>query len=271
MEKKLFQIMALALAFTLSVSCSKDDDDIIHNEYNYSQLTDNDEDSRLTDKLEGTSWQQVKSYFYDDDPGGIMTFGYNHIWYVIGAKQRNYTTLDAIGTWYVNNGFLSLTISQYDGNASSLSDARCRLSAEGFLWDEITYIDSKVMFGKWKKDDEPTEWQKVPYRENTLSDSGSSNGGSESQDGIPYVTGYDYTATRNSITVKLMCSERPTNATVKYGQTTPSGTITSSILNKQVSATATGLKPGTKYYFKCTVRNACGSSTSDTFYAMTTY
>lgn len=114
----------------------------------------------------------------------------------------------------------------------------------------------------------------------TYSDDGSGNGGGSGSgsgndsgnDGeTPYVTSFDFTATKSSITVKFMCNERPTSATIKYGTSTPSSTASSSISGKQVSATVSGLKSGTKYYFKCTVKNSYGSSTSDTFSAMTNY
>ena len=98
------------------------------------------------------------------------------------------------------------------------------------------------------------------------------NGDNSGNDGEPpYVTSFDFTATKSSITVKFMCNERPSSATIKYGTSSPSSTTSSSISGKQVSATVSGLKSGTKYYFKCTVSNSYGSSTSDTFTAITNY
>ena len=102
---------------------------------------------------------------------------------------------------------------------------------------------------------------------------GSGGGGSGSgNDGdTPYVTSFDFTATKNSITVKFMCSEKPTKATIKYGDASPSKTVSSSISGKQVSATVKNLKSGTKYYFQCTISNNAGTSTSDVFPAITNY
>lgn len=88
----------------------------------------------------------------------------------------------------------------------------------------------------------------------------------------PNVTSFDYTATSNSLTVKFYTDERPTSASVYYGEnsaTKSAGTPT--IASKQVSVTVRGLKSGTKYYFKCIVRNEYGSSTSDGWPAMTFY
>lgn len=113
---------------------------------------------------------------------------------------------------------------------------------------------------------------KVSYIGNSWTGTGGDNGGESTDTGdAPYVTSFDYTATKTSITVKFMCSERPTSATVKYGTSSATKTVSSSISGKQVKATASGLKAGTKYYFKCTIRNSNGSSESDGWTAMTTY
>ena len=98
------------------------------------------------------------------------------------------------------------------------------------------------------------------------------NGGSSGKGDVPYITEFTFTATKSSITVKFMATEKPTSATIKYGETSATTkTLSSTIINKQISATANGLKSGTKYYFKCTVKNSFGSSTSDVFPAITNY
>ena len=109
------------------------------------------------------------------------------------------------------------------------------------------------------------------YSTSDGSGSGNDGGSGDSSGDKPYVTSFDFTATKTSITVKFMCNERPSSATVRYGTSSPSSTTSSSISGKQVSATVSGLKSGTKYYFKCTVSNSYGSSTSDTFSAITNY
>lgn len=87
----------------------------------------------------------------------------------------------------------------------------------------------------------------------------------------PYVTSFSYNATQTSITVQFNVNVRPTSATVKYGTGTPSSSVSSSISGKKVIAKVQGLKKGTKYYFRCTVSNTNGSSTSDVYSAMTFY
>ena len=117
-------------------------------------------------------------------------------------------------------------------------------------------------------DGEKTRYfSKVAYRE--IEDD--APGGGTSSGDAPYVTDFTFTATKTSITVKFMCSERPNSATISYGESSANKTLSTSIAGKQVSATATGLKSGTKYYFKCKVSNQNGSSTSDGWTAITNY
>lgn len=96
-------------------------------------------------------------------------------------------------------------------------------------------------------------------------------GGSGTSGDVPYVINFNFTATQSSITVKFMATEKPTSATIYYGETTANKSLSTTITNKQVSAKATGLKKGTKYYFKCKLSNSYGSSTSDLFAASTNY
>ena len=100
----------------------------------------------------------------------------------------------------------------------------------------------------------------------------SGGGGSGGETGeAPRIISFDYTATKTSITVKFMATERPSSAKIKYGESTASRSLSTSISGKQISATATGLKSGTKYYFSCTVSNSYGSTDSDGWTAMTNY
>jgi hypothetical protein len=98
---------------------------------------------------------------------------------------------------------------------------------------------------------------------------GGNNGGSSSD--VPYITNFNSTSTKNSISVKFMSSETPTDATIYYGEYSATKALNTTISGKQISAKATGLKSGTKYYFKCTVKNKQGSSTSSEYPAMTNY
>lgn len=81
------------------------------------------------------------------------------------------------------------------------------------------------------------------------------------------------TSYTNKITVNFYFSDRVSSATIKYG-TTPScsSSKTASILAKSAYATITGLKPGTKYYFKCVAKSKSGKScTTSEYPVMTLY
>lgn len=105
----------------------------------------------------------------------------------------------------------------------------------------------------------------------SMDDNGTGNDDNHSDGDAPRIISFTYTATKNSITVKFMATDKPTSATIKYGESSATKSLSSSITNKQISATARGLKSGTKYYFKCTVKNSNGSSTSEEYPAYTNY
>lgn len=99
---------------------------------------------------------------------------------------------------------------------------------------------------------------------------GSSGGGGSSTESL-YFTNFNYTATQTSVTVKFYTNEKPTSATIKYGESTPSTSASATITSHEISATIRGLKKGTKYYVKCTASNSSGSVTSDNYPVMTNY
>lgn len=272
MKKELLSKVFMAMMMVFALSCSSSDDS---NDEGVSNDISN-QDAQYEQMLKGTSWKIDKDFYFNEGEGrenhtdGIMTFAYNNIWYLIGL----YNYIDADGTWSVENGLLEIVVKNYTSDMG-LAAFRGFVSTAGFLRNKIVYLTDSKMRLKWSSDEtnkSSVEFVKVTYREGTIQGghNGNSSGGSSSGD-KPYVTSFDFTATKTSITVKFMCSERPSSATVKYGISSASGTVSSSISGKQVSATVNGLKSGTKYYFKCTVSNSYGSSTSDTFTAITNY
>jgi len=82
---------------------------------------------------------------------------------------------------------------------------------------------------------------------------------------------FNYTTTQTSVTVKFYTNERASSATIKYGEYSASSSASATITNKEISATISGLKKGTKYYVKCTARNSSGSVTSDDYPVRTNY
>jgi hypothetical protein len=278
--KKEFLLKVLMLLFVMSfVSCDKDDDDDNNNgnnsdnssqSYNSNYGSQTENRSGFENMFNGTSWKMISYKYYKDDgtvevrtPNpGIMTFSSDHIFYIMGLKHGNkiYDVID--GTWEATSTGVSLKANaKGDQSWASMQGV---ITANGYAIATITdYTDSWFKCGN----NFIYEFSKTSYQ---APSNGGGSGSSDSGD-APHVVSYDFTATKTSITVKFMCSERPSSATVKYGTSSPSSTISSSISGKQVTATASGLKAGTKYYFNCTVKNSYGSSTSDTFSAITNY
>ena len=98
---------------------------------------------------------------------------------------------------------------------------------------------------------------------------GGGNGGSSNSD--LYFTNFNFTATKTSISVKFYVNERPTSGTIYYGTSSASKSLSTTVAGKQLSAKASGLKAGTKYYFKCVAKTSSGSITSEEYPAMTEY
>ena len=268
--KKEYLLKVLMLLLVVNfVSCDKDDDNNSgNNSNNNSSQTENR--NRFENMFNGTSWKMISYKYYKEDgtvevktPNpGIMTFSSDHIFYIMGLKHAN-TIYDVIdGTWEATSTGISLKANA-KGNQSWAS-MQGVIVASGYATTTITdYTDSWFKCGNNYK----YEFSKISYQ---APSNGGGSGSSGSGD-VPHVVSYDFTATKSSITVRFMCSEKPSSATVKYGTSSPSQTVSSTIVGNQVSATATGLKAGTKYYFNCTLKNSNGSSTSDTFTAITNY
>lgn len=270
MKKYSLLFVFMVVMMGLASSCGGDDDNLENSSNTGTESNGTTGlDAMYESKLMGTSWKQTKQAGTSwTDPGyeGILTFGNNHEWYVINFLNK----YNAYGVWEVKDGYYDYTIKASDYTQSSL---RTQFAAACFGPGKILEITENKLVLSSVSGNGYSEFVKVSYREGAKSfdgGSGSGNGGGSAGD-APYVTSFDFTATKSSITVKFMCSERPTSATVKYGTSSPSSTASSSISGKQVSATVSGLKSGTKYYFKCTVKNSYGSSTSDTFSAITNY
>ena len=99
---------------------------------------------------------------------------------------------------------------------------------------------------------------------------GFSNDGSGTSESL-YFTNFNYTATQTSVTVKFYTNERASSATIKYGKNSASSSVSTTITNKEISATIKGLTKGTKYYVKCTARNSNESITSEEYPVITNY
>lgn len=102
--------------------------------------------------------------------------------------------------------------------------------------------------------------------------SGGNSGGSEVVDDF-YETNFTSTEYTNKIKVEFYFSDKVSSATIKYGTSSscPSSK-TATVISKSASATITGLKPGTTYYFKCVAKSKSGQTcTTEAYPVMTNF
>jgi hypothetical protein len=244
------------------ISCGELNDDIVNDE-NVTGREYTAYEKLMTDKLIGTSWEYKKliSKNKSENEEGIITFAEDDALYYINYKSHDGVIPLAYGAWEFQKEKLVLLPWAKDGDVGKAGE----LSFIFGVSHTIQTIDASNLILIDNNHNE-RYFKRISYTE------GNSNNTNNSSDKeIPYIIDFNYTATKSSITVKFMCSERPTSAIVKYGTSSPSRPVSSSIGGKQVSATVTGLASGTKYYFSCTVKNDKGSSTSDEYPAMTLY
>lgn len=146
--------------------------------------------------------------------------------------------------------------------------------------EDVSISTEKVVISVPQRYDETTNYTSKPYtvtftRAGTgnLINGGSTGGGGTSNSGDFYETNFNSTEYSTKIKVDFYFSEKLSSATIKYG-TTSSCSSSKSATVSGVCATATisGLKAGTKYYFKCTAKSKNGEScTTGVYPAMTTY
>lgn len=284
MKKNLFLLITV-FSVSFFVSCDKDEDDTSNNAYVPTYVNPNNSGSQdktnmddyYTSKLSNTSWKIYEEVLNGHNEElyyqGVLTFDPSKKFFLRdltelkGDKEKYY----AEGNWKIKDSKINLDVTYYKCTSNSskvLNDAKFRgiLIAAGFSpygYEIKSLSESRMKVGHEDSDNSYYIYQKV----NNPSDSNSETGTNEG----PRVIDYNYTATKTSITVKFQCNSRPTRATVKYGTTTPNKTVSSTISGNQVSATVTSLSAGTKYYFRCEVSNSSGTTTSDTFTAMTNY
>ncbi len=247
--KKLF-MASLCVFFIIGITgCHKTEIEIDEEDLESTETRD----YQMESKLEGTSWKFLHGTHWIM----VFSFGYGGILYIAETDTKKNHNFYYEGTWKCPQKDV-LDARSDDGTAHVVI-----MNSIGPL-PKIEYLSGNTM--KLKSLITEVTLTKVTYQ------GGNDNSGSGSSD-APYIVSFDFSATKNSITVKFMCSERPTSATIKYGssENSISSSASATIAAKQVSATVKGLKAGTKYYFKCQVSNSNGSSTSDAYPAMTNY
>lgn len=261
------KIVLVALISVGCLSCGKSTD----NEFDggsYSREY-SDFEERMISELTGTSWRLDKLVNGNSTRTeyAIITFADNERLQVIDFKTADGNYISSKdGAWYFDNN--KLVLLYYNENIGDTGQMAVVLGMN----HDISSLTPSSMILDDSNGNITRYFSKVTYWEiGDETPGGGNGGGNGSSTDAPYVIDFDFTATKNSITVKFMCSEKPNSATISYGESSATKTLSSTITGKQVSATATGLKPGTKYYFKCKVSNQNGSSTSDGWTAITNY
>lgn len=109
---------------------------------------------------------------------------------------------------------------------------------------------------------------------NSSGNSGGGNGGSSdsgTSKEAPSFYDFSYSYTETTISVIFATDPMATKATIYYGKSSPSQSVSTTITGRMINATIRGLTKGTKYYVKCVASNSYGSTTSETFPVMTDY
>lgn len=255
--------MMLVLAYLTLISCGGNDDDSIGNEP-HGTTTSSDyylgPNDILFQQVVGT-WKLSSKKEYDKQGNLISHLFPNNI---ITLSSEKSSMGDGLYQAQLNgNSYFQLSdYKSYYYWYIKRPDWIC--ASHSMFLGTIIDIASNGFTVRWDKDD-GTYTIYILERISGSGNNGTTNGNK------PEFTNFTYSATQTSITVKFYTDEKANSATIKYGTSSPTSTVSTTISNKQISATITGLKKGTKYYVNCTARNNYGSATSDTYPVITNY
>lgn len=267
------RIKHLIIVFAiLAVSCENGDlpangnNETNNNDQN--SITISEEVMNLSAPLFGTSWKLNK--FVRDD-GRIdyswpinctITFSnepYNtdiyRLWVNGGKDPNDYCW------WYVNRSGISYNVAHY-GESQGLSyiTIGAWISGGGSMHDAriVRRNSSELVITNNNGD--------------TIYFTSISSPGGGNASSAPEIGYYDFTSTKNSITVQYrIFSGDVSSAYIYYGENTPKSAIKATISGKMIQATIKGLSSGTKYYVKCVASGSGGSTESDITPCMTLY
>lgn len=266
----------MVISCLITTSCSDDDKDLENSEMNDS--------SSIFNKLVGSSWKTHAIIFYDYSNNikseydnskypTIITFTDYPIYstptpYQLWVDLHPY---DPSGKWY---GYTSgqtqvwywdidgIYIDGFPGAGNCLGEILKFSSTELHTKKYLNAENEWYRIDKYVKVEEPTHNFKDKDENSTSND-----------DTYFYETNFTFTATTTKITVNFYFSDRLSSATIKYGTSSScSSSKSASVSSKCASATISGLKAGTKYYFKCVAKSTSGKSyTTDAYPAITNY
>ena len=199
----------------------------------------------------GTPYSESHPNFYRFYISGFGGYGY----YYVNKDGR----LDCLNTYYVNSPACGIDASEAGafGNVfGSMIDVEVSFPTA----TAMKLVDS---YG------ETWTFYKTTYQNVDGGTTGSGGGPSQEK---PDVSFYDFTATKNSLTVSYYIYSGTVNsASLSYGTATPNNKTSASVSGKYIKATITGLKPGTSYYVRCTINYPGGSYSTETTKCITNY
>ena len=294
--KNYIRILSVLLFGCLIVSCSSNDDDGEEDYYSNRSKSKADEEAEY--KLTRTSWNCYKSEPYDKSrktkttftTSGTVTFtNYSqnpdfsdliepYQLHLIGVGSTGY---DHYGQWEIINGILYIHpdffIDESLAQMATLLDDVPSKSKIFSLTSKQLVLDEERSSGEgclyYFTSTKYKEASNVP---SSISEGNASNhntgSGSQSESGeAPIVIDYQFTPTSTSISVRFVASDYPSMARIKMGKdmNNLNTFVSETITGKHVTGIAKNLKKGTKYYFKCLLKNKNGTSESAVYPAMT--
>lgn len=286
MKKRFFitlSLLFLLSAFALS-SCGDDDDGP-----NDSSNGIDPKFELLYNKLFNTSWRlesTTNSYSqaaYQEWGNAVISFsaaenfGTNiktFEFYISGFGSHGYWYIGETGTLWCINSY------HWAGTAANVSAYEAGLFSGmyGSMVDmKLSFINDDIMI--LSDGDDTWRYNKISYQGGNTGGSSGNGSGSGSGSGsyeAPEIGFYDFTATKSSITAIFQIYNQEacggvTSAKIYYGTSSPSKSVSATVSGKQIRATITGLKAGTKYMVKCTANSPGGSTSSSTVSCITNY
>lgn len=280
-------VVGIFTSITLT-SCPDGPDDPIDNDEDKDNVVNEYKVKQLISTLKGSTWRMTSTVA--SVPNASLRVYFTDQVYAEGKNDNDedfkwfYINTDGDekdGFWgyeyssFNNNYFFDFYIGKLksDGSISSSLSLREKYGVvlSDYYFDHISVSTNKVEINEPGYN--PYTITFIKEGNGNLINGGSSGSGGSSNSGDFYETNFNSTEYTTKIKVDFYFSEKLSSATIKYG-TTSSCSSSKSATVSGVCATATisGLKSGTKYYFKCTAKSKNGEScTTGVYPAMTNY
>lgn len=243
---RFLSLLLFFIALNCGVTSCGDDDDNQIQEYSIVGLWKHDFSS-------GSNYM----FFNFDNTGWDHVFDLNDG----GWRHRHNWTYD----YNQNQGYLYVVYEEGDIDVFKVSyiSQTEMILVDDYDGDEHRYV---------RVDSETSENQGSGGSNDSGSSSGGSSGGGGSSSGeAPSFYDFSYTYTETSVSVIFATDPMATKATIYYGKSSPTKSVSTTITGRMISARITGLTKGTRYYVKCVASNSYGSTTSDVVSVMTDY